>query len=114
MAQAVKSQKTVIEYNEGPASPGPHRVLYTGAQDSGLLCRGKPSPERGATPSSWTTHGGGPEGWHATRRFLPIGCARTAARGRPGSNQALAGREARSRLGTVQAISKGSPGHITK
>jgi hypothetical protein len=101
MAQAVESQKTVIEYNRGPASPGPHRVLYTGTQDSVLLCRGKPSPERDATPSFRTTHGGGPECWRTTRRFLPIGCAHAGAGGRPGSNWALAGHEARSRLGAV-------------
>jgi hypothetical protein len=109
----VESQKTVIEYNGGPASPGPHRVLYTGVQDSGPLCRGKPSPERSTTPSSRTTHGGGPEGWRATRRFLPIGYARAGTGGRPGSNWALAGREARLRLGAVQVISKGSPRHTT-
>jgi hypothetical protein len=114
IAQAVESQKTVIEYNRGPVSPGPHRVLYTGAQDSDLLCHDKPSPERGATPSFRTTHGGGPEGWHAVRRFLPIGCACPGAGGRPGSSRALTGREAHLRLGTVQAILKGSPHHTER
>jgi hypothetical protein len=37
ITQAVWSQKTVIDYNEGPANPGPQRVLYTSGQCSSLL-----------------------------------------------------------------------------
>jgi hypothetical protein len=112
IAQAVESQKTIIEYNGGPASPGPHRVLYTDAQDSGPLCHSKPSPER-VTPSSRTTHSSRPEGWRATRRFLPIGSARAGAGGRLGSSKALARCETRLRLGAIQAISKGLPCHTS-
>ena len=98
----MESQKTVIDYNEGPASPGPHRVLYTGAQDSGLLSRGKLSPERSATPTVRTTHGGGPEGQRAAK--LPyqwVGCASAGVKGGLGSDRALVGRVARLCLGAV-------------
>ena len=112
ITQAVGSQKTVIDYNGGPANLGPHRVLYTSGQGSSPL---RASPvvacrALSATPLLLS----GPLAVPGRGRYAP---GAPPPMGRLYSIQGSAvGRVRASRLprlclGAVQAASKGSPRH---
>jgi hypothetical protein len=112
ITQAVGSQKTVIDYNGGPANLGPHRVLYTSGQGSSPL---RASPvvacrALSATPLLLS----GPLAVPGRGRYAP---GAPPPMGRLYSIQGSAvgrvraGRLPRLCLGAVQAASKGSPRH---